>query len=298
MRVFVTGATGFIGSAAVRELLDAGHRVLGLARSDHAADLLARVGAEAHRGELSDLESLAAGARACDGVIHLGFVHDSGDFPAAAETDREAIAAIADALANSDKVFVGTSGTMVLAPGRLGTEDDAADPNSAASFRVPSERAALAMAERGVRASVVRPSPSVHGEGDKGFVPMLIKLAREKGVSAYVGDGFNRWPAVHRLDAAHLFRLALETGSAGARYHAVGDEGIAFRNIAEAIGRRLDVSVVSKPPEQAADHFGSLHFVVAADNPASNARTQKRLGWKPERPGLLRDLDGSHYFQA
>ena len=298
MRVFVTGATGFIGSAVVRELIEAGHQVLGLARSDRAAGILARLGAEAHQGELSDLGSLGAGARACEAVIHLGFVHDSGDFPAAAATDREAITAIGDALANSDKVFVGTSGTMLLAPGRPGTEDDAADPHSAASFRVASEQAALAMAERGVRASVVRPAPSVHGEGDKGFVPMLIRLARDTGMSAYVGDGRNRWPAVHRLDAARLFRLALERGAAGARFHAVGDEGIAFREIAGVIGRRLDVPVMSKSPEEAADHFGPLHFVVSADNPASNARTRERLGWNPDQPGLMADLDGSHYFRA
>jgi len=295
VRVFVTGATGFIGSAVVRELLGTGHQVLGLARSGQAAETLARMGAEAHRGELSDFGSLSAGARACEAAIHLGFVHDSGDFPAAAETDRRAIG---DALAHSGKVFVGTSGTMLLAPDRLGTEDDVADPGSAASFRVASEQAALAMAERGVRAMVVRPAPSVHGDGDKGFVPMLIKLARETGVSAYVGDGLNRWPAVHRLDAARLFRLALERGAAGARFHAVGDEGIAFREIAGVIGRRLDVPAVSKPPDEAADHFGPLHFVVSADNPASNARTRERLGWNPEQAGLIADLDGSTYFQA
>lgn len=298
MRVFVTGATGFIGSAVVRELIEAGHQVLGLARSGRAAGALAQMGAEAHRGELRDLGRLGAGARACEAVIHLGFVHDSGDFPAAAETDREAIAAIGDALTDSGKVFVGTSGTMLLAPGRPGTEEDDADPRSAASFRVASEQAALAMAERGVRASVVRPVPSVHGEGDHGFVPMLVKRARETGVSAYVGDGLNRWPAVHRLDAARLFRLALERGAAGARFHAVGDEGIAFRDLAEVIGRRLEVPAASKSSEEAAGHFGPLHFVVSADNPASNARTREQLGWRPAQPGLIADLDGPHYFRA
>lgn len=297
MRVFVTGATGFIGSAVVKELRNAGHYVLGLARSDASAAALARAGAEAHRGELSDHASLTAGSRASEAVIHLGFAHDSGDFHAAAAIDYAAIAAIGEALANSGKVFVGTSGTMVLSPGHIGTEEDPADAGSAAAFRVPSERAALAMAETGVRASVVRPSPSVHGLGDKGFVPMLIKLAREKGVSAYVGDGRNRWPAVHQLDAAHLFRLALEKGAAGARYHAVGDEGIAFRHIAEAIGRGLRIPVVSKASQEAADHFGPLTFVVAADNPASNARTGDWLDWKPQHPGLLADLEESHYFE-
>ena len=298
MRVFVTGATGFIGSAVVRELLDGGHQVLGLARGDHATETLARLGADAQRGNLGDLGSLAAGARACDGVIHLGFVHDSGDFDAAAATDRAAIAAIGDALANSGKAFVGTSGTMLLTPGRPGTEDDVADPHSAASFRVASEREALAMAARDVRASIVRPSPSVHGDGDRGFIPMLVKLARDKGVSAYVGEGRNRWPAVHRLDAARLFKLALEQGQPGARYHAVGDEGIAFRQIAELIGRGLGVPIVSKLPDEAADHFGGLHFVVSADNPASSALTRERLGWTPKQPGLVAELQGPAYFQG
>jgi nucleoside-diphosphate-sugar epimerase len=298
MRIFVTGATGFIGSAVVRELLDAGHQVLGLARTDRAGETLAWLGAAVHKGELSDLESLAAGALACEGVIHLGFVHDSGDFPAAAETDREAIAAMGGALANSDKIFIGTSGTMLLAPGRLGTEDDAGDPQSAAAFRVPSEEAVLSMVTRGVRAMVVRPAPTVHGAGEHGFIPMLIKIARDKGVSAYVGDGLNRWPAVHRLDAAHLFKLALEEGAAGARYHAVGEEGIPFRDIAEVIGRQLNVQVVAKSPEEAADHFGPLSFVVSVDNPASSARTRERLGWRPSQPGLIPDLDHARYFEV
>ena len=297
MRVFVTGATGFIGSAVVRELLDGGHEVLGLARGDRSVATLKELGAEAHHGELGDPDSLRAGAQACDGVIHLGFVHDSGDFNAAAATDRAAIAALGEALAGSGKPFIGTSGTMLLTPGRVGTEDDIADPHSAASFRVASEQAALALAKRDVLASVVRPSPSVHGEGDKGFVPMLVKLARDKGVSAYVGEGQNRWPAVHRLDAARLFKLALEQGQPGARYHAVADEGVAFSQIAELIGRGLGVPVTSKPPEEAADHFGGLHFVVAADNPASSALTRERLGWTPDQPGLVAELRGPAYFQ-
>lgn len=298
MRVFVTGATGFIGSAVVRELIDAGHQVLGLVRGDASAHALARLGGEPHRGKLEDTGSLVSGARACDGVIHLGFIHDAGSLAAAAGPDRLAIEALGDALANSGRPFVGTSGTMLLKPGRLGTEDDPADPASAAAFRVPSENAALAMATRGVRASVVRPAPSVHGKGDHGFIPTFIRIAREKGVSAYVGDGSNRWPAVHRLDAARLFRLALEKGAPGARYHAVGDEGVPFRDIADVIGRRLNVPVVAKSPEEAAEHFGWPAHFAAIDSPASNARTQDRLGWRPLQPGLISDLDQAHYFGA
>ena len=298
MRVLVTGATGFIGSAVVQELIEAGHQVLGLVRSDASARAMARLGGEAHKGELTDTESLVAGARACAGVIHLGFIHDAGSLADAAEPDRLAIKAIGTALAGTGRPFVGTSGTMLLRPGRVGTEDDAADPDSPAGFRVPNEELALSLASQGVRACVVRPAPSVHGEGDHGFIPMLIRLARDKGVSAYVGDGLNRWPAVHRLDAAHLFRLALENVTAGARYHAVGDEGVPFREIAEVIGRRLDVPVVAKSPDAAADHFGWLTFAVAADNPASNTRTQQRLDWHPAQPGLIADLGESHYFES
>ena len=300
MRVFVTGATGFIGSAIVAELLGAGHQVLGLARSDASAKSLTGMGADVHRGSLDDLESLKQGAAASDGVAHLAFVHDFADVPsyiAACETDLRAIQAIGETLANSHHPFVIAGGTACLSPGHLGTEDEAADPNALAGPRVPAENATLALAGQNVRASVVRLSPTVHGEGEQGFIPMLINLAREKGVSAYIGDGSNRWPAVHRLDAALLFRLALEKGSAGSRFHGVQEEGVPVRDIATVIGRRLGVPVVSKSPNEAAEHFGFLAHFVALDNPTSSALTQERLGWNPTHLSLLADLDHLYYFK-
>ncbi len=293
MRVFVTGATGFIGSAIVQELLGAGHQVLGLARSDAAAQALATAGAEAHRGSLDDLDSLRRGAAATDGVIHTAFGHDFSQYVAAGQADRLAIEALGDALASSDRPLVVTAGLAGFALGRPATEEDA----PAAGPRV-SEQAALELAARGVRASVIRLAASVHDKGDYGFVPTLIAIARQKGVAAYVGDGLNRWPAVHRLDAARLFRLALEQGPAGARYHGVADEGVPLRDLAAIIGRHLNLPVVSKSPEEAADHFGWMARFAGLDLPGSSALTQQRLGWHPSQPGLLADLEQGSYFES
>lgn len=298
MRVFVTGATGFIGSAIVQELLGAGHQVLGLARSEASATSLAAAGVEAHLGDLNDLESLRSGAAASDGVIHAGFIHDFSNFAASCATDKLAIETIGATLAGSDRPFVVTSGIGLLAPGHLATEDHAADPHSAASPRVGSEVAALALASQGVRVSLLRLPPSVHDDGDHGFVPMVIGMARQKGVSAYVGEGLNCWPAVHRQDAAHLYRLVLEKGTAGARYHGVGEEGVPFRDIAGVIGRQLNMPVQGKSGDEATDHFGwFLHF-ASMNVPASSAQTQQQMGWKPTQKGLIADLETGTYFQS
>ncbi|PXX11307.1 SDR family oxidoreductase [Mycolicibacterium moriokaense] len=292
MRVFVTGASGFIGSAVVSELVDAGHQVVGLARSESSAEAVEAAGAHAHRGDLENLESLRAGAASADGVIHLAFNHDFADYMGAAETDRRAIATLGEVLAGSDRSFVVTSGLAGFALGRTMTEDDAADPNSPRA----SEHAALAFTSRGVRVSVLRLPPSVHGEGDHGFVPRLIDIARKKDVAAYPGDGSNRWPAVHRFDAARLFRLALESAPAGARLHAIGDEGVPVRDIAGAIGRHLTLPVTGIALETALDHFGWLGGFFSLDVPASSTLTQEQMGWQPTQPGLLDDLEQGHYF--
>jgi nucleoside-diphosphate-sugar epimerase len=302
MRVFLTGATGFIGSALVPELISAGHQVLGLARSDAGARFLMEAGAQVQRGDLEDLESLHKGAAMSDGVIHLAFNHDFSKYMANCEADRQAIEALGSALVGSDRPLVVTSGTgMVYAPGRLATEDDPAAPSSAVP-RGASEEAADSLASRGVRTSVVR-LPQVHDRVKHGLVTFAIAVAREKGVSAYIGEGLNRWPAVHLRDAVPLYRLALEKGArekgGGARYHAVAEEGVGMREIADAIGRGLKVPVVSLSPEQAAGHFGWLAVFAGIDAPASSALTQQRLGWRPTaQPGMISDLDHARDFEA
>jgi nucleoside-diphosphate-sugar epimerase len=298
MRIFVTGASGYIGSAVAAELIGAGHQVVGLARSDDSAAALTAAGVEVHRGTLDDLESLRDGAAAADGVIHLAFTNISPttDFVAAGDADLRAVETIGAALEGTDKPLVITSGTLLLAlaaPGRLGTERDVQEGGP----RVDSENAAVALAERGVRSSVIRLAPSVHSDADKhGFVPSLIRIAREKGVSGFVGDGANRWPAVHQLDAATLYRLALESAPAGTRFHGAGEEGVPFRDIAEVIGRHVNVPVQSIAAEDAGDHFSFLFPFVSLDNPTSSALTQEVLGWRPVHPALIPDLEEGHYF--
>jgi nucleoside-diphosphate-sugar epimerase len=307
MRIFVTGASGWIGSAVVPELLGAGHEVVGLARSDASAAALVAAGATVYRGTLDDLDALRTAAAASDGVIHLAFKHEiafSGDFRGAAQADRRAVDTLGEALAGSDRPLVIASGTLGVAPGRVAAEPDGHDLDAgpAASGDGPGTRRAtaefvLSLAPRGVRSTVLRLPPTVHGDGDHGFMATLVAIARDRGVSGYIGDGTNRWPAVHRLDAARLFRLALEDAPAGATLHAVADEGVPIQSIAETIGRHLNLPVVSVPPEDAGVHFTWLAGFLALDSPASSAQTRRLLGWEPVQLGLLDDLEQGHYFR-
>lgn len=295
MRVFVTGGSGWIGSAVVPRLLGAGHEVVGLARSDAAAAKLEAAGARVVRGDIDDVDVLRAGAADSEGVIQLAFRHDiafeQDGFARAAASERQSIDAIGDVLAGTDRPFVIASGTPAV-PGRPATESDESNFTGPAALRGPNAAAGIALAARGVRSSVVRLPRSVHGEGDHGFIARLIALAREKGVSGYVGDGSNRWPAVHVIDAADLFCLALEKAAPGAVLHAVGDEGVPTREIAEVIGRQVNVPIASVSPEQ----LGFLGLVMAHDQPASSAETRALLGWRPVQPGLIADMEAGHYF--
>jgi nucleoside-diphosphate-sugar epimerase len=297
MRVFVTGATGWVGSAVVEELQGAGHSVLGLARSDAGAAALAAAGVDVQRGSLEDLASLRAGAVASDAVIHTAFNHDFSRFAENAEAEKSAIEALAAALIGTEKPLIVTSGVAMIAPGRLVTEDDVRDPNAEHFPRDP-ESIAAAAAARGVRVSVIRLAPSVHGAGDHGFVPIVIGMAREHGASAQIGAGNNRWPGVHRRDAARLYRLALDRAAEHAVYHAVADEGVPFREIAGVIGRRANLPVVSVSGDDVGAHFGWFARFAQIDAPASSAKTRESLGWHPTEPGLVADLDSTAYFPA
>ncbi len=294
MRVFVTGASGWVGSAVVPELIDAGHHVVGLARSEESAEKLAAAGAEVLRGSLEDLGSLEDGAAKADAVIHLAFVHDFEQYDAATQTDRQAIAAMGGALVGSDRPLVIASGVATTATGRPTTEND---PPAPGFPRSQASIMTLELAEKGVLSAVVRLPPTVHGSGDAGFIPTIIGVARARGVSGYIAAGNNVWPAVHRSDAARVFRLALEQAAPASVWHAVGEQGVPTRTIAEVIGGHLDLSVVSVAPEDAGAHFGWIGGFWGVDVPTSSVLTQERLGWQPTGPGLVEDLEAGHYFQ-
>jgi nucleoside-diphosphate-sugar epimerase len=308
MRVFVTGGSGWIGSAVVAELVGAGHQVVGLARSDASAAVLVAAGAEVQRGDLDDLDRLRSAAAATDGVIHLAFKHDiafSGDFQRAADADRRAVESFGDALSQTGRPLVVASGTLGVAPGRVATEMDGHDVDpplggwgSGPETRMATAELALSLASRGIRSSIVRLPPTNHGDGDHGFMAALVSIARGKGVSGYIDDGCNRWPAVHRLDSAHLFRQALEKAPAGSTLHAVAEEGVPIRTIAEVIGHHLDLPVVSVDREDAGDHFGWLAPFLAIDGPASSELTRELLGWQPTQHGLIDDLNEGHYYRS
>ncbi|KAF8798681.1 NAD dependent epimerase/dehydratase family protein [Phlegmacium glaucopus] len=293
MRVFLTGGTGFIGSAIVKDLLAAGHQLVGLARSDTSAKLLESLGVEVLRGSIDDLDSLKRGAADSDAVIHCAFIHDFSDYAGSIKKDHLAIQTLGAALEGTNRPLVVTSGTLSLSSNGLATEQDLGDPLKLP--RAVGEEITLSFFPKGVHSSVIRLPPSVHDKGDYGFIPMLIAIAREKGVSAYIGDGLNRWPSVHRVDAAHLYRLVLEKGTAGARYHGVADEGVPFRDIAQLIGKHLNIPVVSKPIEEAVDHFGWFGHFVGYDNPTSSKRTQQELGWHPSQISLLADIEQNYF---
>ncbi len=301
MRIFVTGASGWIGSAVVAELLAADHAVLGLARSDASAGAVAAAGAEVCRGDIGDLDVLRSAARDSDGVVHLAFRHDiafTGDFQTAVDSDRSAIEAFGEALAGTDRPLAIASGVAGLKPGTLATERDMAEPFPGAGGRVSNERLALALSERGVRSISVRFAPTVHGLGDNGFIARIVAADRMAGSAAYLGEGLNRWPAVHRSDAACLVRLGIEGAPAGSVLHAVGEQGVPLREVAEVIGRGLDLPVTSITAEQAGTQFGFLAGFLALDMPTSNALTRELLSWEPSGPGLVADLEQGHYFAA
>jgi nucleoside-diphosphate-sugar epimerase len=294
MRILVTGASGWIGSASVKELISAGHHVLGLARNDESAAKIAGLGVEAVRGSLDDVASLRSAAEQAEGVVHLGYNHDFSQMAAAAQTDRTAIEAFADALQGTGGPLLIASGTLGLAPGRVGTEEDM--PNAAVHPRVANAAYTLGLAERGIRSMVVRFAPTVHGAGgDHGFVAVLARFAREKRVSGYIGEGLNRWPAVNRLDAGKLVQLAIDKAPPGSVLHAVAEDGVVTRDIATALGQFLDVPVESVPADQAQAHFDWLGMFFGADAPASSARTRALLGWNPTHGTLLEDIAAGHY---